>query len=169
MFCPQCGQQQNSNTVRFCSRCGFALDTVSELLTDGGASKALRRGVWQGAMLMLMVFGIVGAPVLAYILTHDWVRFRFIPICMFLSFMAALARILYALIFEGQHSRFKQGSLPPGKVAADAQFGSGERYAAITPAQSVPVGVWREQVSTAEVQPLSVAESTTKLLENEPE
>src|SRR2546423_8942635 len=35
MFCPQCGQQQ-ANEVRFCSRCGFPLAGVNELLLRGG-------------------------------------------------------------------------------------------------------------------------------------
>ena len=36
MFCPQCGQQQVSGTVRFCSRCGFPMDGVIQLLSTGG-------------------------------------------------------------------------------------------------------------------------------------
>src|ERR1051326_5158826 len=36
MFCPQCGQQQVTGVVRFCSRCGFPLDGVLHLLNSGG-------------------------------------------------------------------------------------------------------------------------------------
>ena len=32
MFCPQCGQQQVSGEMRFCSRCGFPLGGVIQLL-----------------------------------------------------------------------------------------------------------------------------------------
>ena len=36
MHCPQCGQQQVSEETKFCSRCGFQLGIVSELLRHGG-------------------------------------------------------------------------------------------------------------------------------------
>ena len=163
MFCPVCGQQQPSNSIRFCSRCGFSLDSVSELLTDGGASKALRKGVRQGVILMLSA--IVLAPLLGYILTHDTVRARFIPYCMFLFFIAALMRILYALFIEGNPSRGKART-STGSFAG--QLGANAREAALPPGQTIPMAGWHERVTTAEVvQPPSVAESTTKLLENE--
>ena len=36
MFCPQCGQQQVSQETRFCSRCGFQMGLVAQLLAYGG-------------------------------------------------------------------------------------------------------------------------------------
>jgi len=36
MHCPRCGQQQVSDQTKFCSRCGFQLGLVSELLMNGG-------------------------------------------------------------------------------------------------------------------------------------
>ena len=36
MHCPKCGQQQISEQTRFCSRCGFQLGFVAELLANGG-------------------------------------------------------------------------------------------------------------------------------------
>src|SRR6187402_1646964 len=36
MHCPRCGQQQISDQTKFCSRCGFQLGIVSELLENGG-------------------------------------------------------------------------------------------------------------------------------------
>ena len=36
MHCPRCGQQQVSNDTKFCSRCGFQLGLVAELLANGG-------------------------------------------------------------------------------------------------------------------------------------
>ena len=35
MYCPQCSQEQVSDQVRFCSRCGFQLNVVKELLAAG--------------------------------------------------------------------------------------------------------------------------------------
>ncbi len=36
MFCPRCGQEQISEETRFCSRCGFMLTIVSEVVANGG-------------------------------------------------------------------------------------------------------------------------------------
>src|SRR5215213_5239671 len=36
MHCPRCGQQQVSEDIKFCSRCGFPLGLVSEILAHGG-------------------------------------------------------------------------------------------------------------------------------------
>ena len=36
MHCPRCGQQQISDQTKFCSRCGFQLGLVVELLENGG-------------------------------------------------------------------------------------------------------------------------------------
>lgn len=43
MFCPKCSQQQVSDSVRFCSRCGFRLNAVKELL-DQEEALATREG-----------------------------------------------------------------------------------------------------------------------------
>lgn len=37
MFCPKCGHQQIGNEVKYCSRCGFYLGMVAELLVLDGA------------------------------------------------------------------------------------------------------------------------------------
>src|SRR5687768_17032742 len=36
MHCPRCGQLQASEQTKFCSRCGFQLGLVAELLAHGG-------------------------------------------------------------------------------------------------------------------------------------
>ena len=36
MHCPKCGQQQITEQTRFCSRCGFQLGFVAQLLENGG-------------------------------------------------------------------------------------------------------------------------------------
>jgi len=42
MYCPKCGQQQASEQARFCSRCGFQLSAVTELLVCNGAPAAMQ-------------------------------------------------------------------------------------------------------------------------------
>ena len=36
MYCPRCSQQQASEETKFCSRCGFPLGLVAEILAHGG-------------------------------------------------------------------------------------------------------------------------------------
>lgn len=36
MFCPKCSQQQISEDIKFCSRCGLPLGVVSEVVGQGG-------------------------------------------------------------------------------------------------------------------------------------
>jgi uncharacterized membrane protein YvbJ len=38
MFCPKCGQQQLSEETKFCSRCGFLLTAVWDLVSNNGLS-----------------------------------------------------------------------------------------------------------------------------------
>jgi hypothetical protein len=72
MFCPQCGHRQVSNEMRFCSRCGLPLDTVTDLL-DGSAKTLQRKkrevtgiSLMMATVLMLtnfiIVFGAITLP-----------------------------------------------------------------------------------------------------------
>src|ERR1043165_7605677 len=85
MFCPQCGQQQVSGVTRFCSRCGFPLDGVVQLLNHGGLLPVLRdpdepvpvsarrKGVKQGGLLFLS--GALIVPILGLLASFSNVVF----------------------------------------------------------------------------------------------
>ena len=72
MFCPQCGHQQLSNEMRFCSRCGLSLGLATDLLpTSGNQLQREKRelmgvGLMMATVLMLvnffLVFGLVTLP-----------------------------------------------------------------------------------------------------------
>ena len=176
MHCPQCGQQQISGEVRFCKSCGFPLDGVRELLASGGISSTIeteshkprqsprRQGVRQGVMLFFMfmvsvpLYGLIGKPVYA------------LPP---LFLMAGLMRILYAVIFqEGAPRKKKQDSSPPyvAPITTD-QSGTEGSGSALPPAQSVPVTAFnaRRGDTREMVNPPSVTEHTTKLLNESPD
>lgn len=120
MFCPQCGQQQVSSDVRFCSRCGFLLTAVTGLLATGGVlpaapSDALRetprrRGLRQGTMMFLI--GLVLTPVIAILAGPGPARAfprALIPLSGIIFIFGGFLRMLYALIFEeGSLLRQKQ-------------------------------------------------------------
>src|SRR4029078_9453233 len=75
MYCPACGQQQISAETRFCSRCGFLLSGIAEVMSHGGvvpgATEAgntfspRRRGLMQGLFIFLFEFLLV--PIVAMI------------------------------------------------------------------------------------------------------
>lgn len=59
MYCPKCGQQQVSEEVRFCSRCGFTLASVRASLAVEGETPATpaaapHRDINSGVALMLV-------------------------------------------------------------------------------------------------------------------
>ena len=61
MFCPNCGQQQATEQMRFCSRCGFPLGLVSEILANGGFLPQLaglndKKGCLRGAKFFSLVW-----------------------------------------------------------------------------------------------------------------
>lgn len=175
MYCPQCGQQQVSDELRFCSRCGFQLGGVTQLLATGGElpglykgdNKKLRspraQGVRQGMMVIFIAMVLI--PLSELFKPHG----EILPVTLM---MAGLMRILYAAIFQEGSMRRKKldgASSPYVPPALPRQMSvEGERGGALPPAQSVPVsGYSVRRVETAEIaQPSSVTEHTTKLLDN---
>src|SRR5215213_11796571 len=115
MYCPQCGQEQASSEMRFCSRCGFPLGGVTDLLARGGvtATPAQRgrtgpqvRGLsprqkGTRAGLMQMLSGLLVVPVIA-ILSHNifgWQQL-IVPLAALITFVGGLLRIIYARLYE---------------------------------------------------------------------
>jgi hypothetical protein len=176
MHCPQCGQQQISGEVRFCKSCGFPLDGVRELLTSGGISLTIekesdkpgqsprRKGVRQGVVLLFIM--MVLAP-LTMLLGRQG---NFLPP---MFFLAGIMRILYAVIFQEGAPRKNQlpsntlANVVPGTID---QLGTATRGTALPPAQSVPITAFnaRRGDTREMVNPPSVTEHTTKLLNDSP-
>jgi hypothetical protein len=176
MHCPQCGQQQISGEVRFCKSCGFPLDGVRELLASGGISSTIekeshkprqsprRQGVRQGVILLFIMMALMP---LTMILGRQG---NFIP-PMFL--IAGIMRILYAVIFQEGAPRKKQhvNTLPDMASGTTEQLGTATRGTALPPARSLPVTAFNaRRADTKEmVNPPSVTEHTTKLLNESPD
>lgn len=180
MFCPNCGQERNSQETSFCSRCGFLLTGTSELLLTGGVIPQIQstdtvkhisprtRGVKQGLFIFLLTFLVV--PLVAMI-SVALGRDRWgIAISAVLFAVGGLLRMAYALMFE---------STSPGgqTLEENVQVGSPgllnhSSATALPPQQSIqasayvspPAGNWRD---TNDLQPTSVTESTTKLFEKD--
>jgi hypothetical protein len=178
MFCPQCGQQQVTASLRFCSRCGFPLEAVLQVLASGGllpsfpgeVSKGVsprRRGVKQGATLLLL--GMILVPLLGVLNSFNAGNLFDIltPMAAIFFFLGGLMRMLFAALFEEGAPRYRPMVPSYAPPPMPAQFQGPPRASALPPAQ-VPPPVWRARPNTAEiVQRPSVTEGTTRLLDKD--
>lgn len=176
MHCPHCGQQQVSDVIRFCSRCGFPLEGTIQLLANGGLLPVYqvpqetgemsprRKGVRQGAMMFLA--GVVVVPVLAVLDSYTTLPLTMlVALAALILFLGGVMRMLFAGIFEeGAKYQMVPGAyLPP--PANPAQLGNPARVAALPPPAIPAAPSWRPQPVTGElVRPSSVTEHTTRLL-----
>lgn len=182
MFCPHCGQQQAAAEMRYCSRCGFPLGVISEVLAHGGVLatsvqdsqgrglSARQRGVRQGAMLMLSAMLIVPLMVFAVLLTGIDKLIPLVPLSAIFCVVGGFIRIAYALMFEDAGPQTARPASIPSMPLPASQLSAPARGPALPPAQATPVTDWRRRQETAEIfQPPSVTENTTKLLERKDE
>lgn len=178
MFCPSCGQQQTSEETKFCSRCGFLLTGVWELIAKGGLSSQIgaspennkisprRKGLKQGGQLVAL--GLIVVPLLVIISIVFHIDPALVIIISILSFWGGILRMLYARIFESKN---------PNEINVEqhvlrrAKSLFGKKPEALPP-QSISVssyapsatGNWR---NTKDLIESSVTEKTTRLLEND--
>jgi hypothetical protein len=177
MFCLRCGQQQATDALRFCSRCGFPLEGAMMLLANGGMLphylplegeqkvSARKRGVKQGALIFLL--GVVLVP--AFGVLFGWTDINlfgfFAALAAVLCFLGGPLRMLFAALFEeGAPTRpfiapssYAAPAIPPPPAA---------RVSALPPAAVNPESQWRPRPQTAEIlQPPSVTDHTTRLLD----
>lgn len=185
MFCPTCGQQQISEETRFCSRCGFLLTGVAELIDNGGAfPQALqpqqqskpkkdsprKRGIKQGLFIFLLSFLVV--PLTAIFTIAIDAREPFlVAIAAILLTVGGLLRMAYALMFESNEP-YGGATLEENAFNAAQNFlGKNKSAAALPPQQSIPTstyvpptaGNWRDTNDLNATS--SVTENTTKFLD----
>ena len=181
MYCPRCGQQQATDSMRFCSRCGFSMEGTMQLLAHGGmlpvyqppaGEKTIsprRKGVKQGALLMLI--GVLLVPILGIMANFAPGRLEnvfafFCAISAIICFLGGPLRMLFAAIFE-------EGA-PTPRYATHTSYPPAIPQARVSalpppPAAANPANQWRQRPQTAEINPpASVTDSTTQLLNREP-
>lgn len=125
MYCPKCGQQQTSEQVRFCSRCGFALDGVKACLADDVEAGAIsahprQRNINVGVMLMFL-----GALIVSWITFDN----RIEPTGGFLLLGAAFTSLLLFArpLMQAAYKLLSWEEPPPGQLSArrkEMSFGS---------------------------------------------
>jgi hypothetical protein len=180
MHCPKCGQQQVSEEIRFCSRCGLPLTDVAAVVSNDGVipgrvqakSSARTRGLKQGFFLVL--FSLLILPLAAIITVVNNAEPFIAAAAFFLTMVAGLLRMAYAALFESGESgsatieenliaktdkvikRRRQQKVELNPAPAAAEF-----YA--SPEKST----WMDTTELVNTPP-SVTENTTKLLQEEP-
>lgn len=171
MYCPGCGQQQISDEMKFCSRCGLPLSGLAEWLTTSGLpvgrgketqvslSSPRRKGIRRAAKLMFLS-GVLFPILLVLSLVIDEGAPLLIPITIF---FVALVLMLYARLFSEATSPTRNQQTETSGLGAMPQAG------ALPPASSIPMhGVGERRVRTKELaHPPSVTEHTTRLLDKD--
>ena len=182
MFCPSCGQQRVSVATNYCSRCGYLLTGTAELLQVGGniprtspanptRQSARSRGIKQGLFIFLLTFLVV--PIVAIFTVAIDVEPWAVAISAVALFIGGLLRMVYALMFESSTGN-DHDERDDYMAAAASMLRSNPANPGLPPQRSTPVpadlsfraatGTWRE---TRDLEPHSVTEGTTKLLESD--
>lgn len=177
MHCPKCGQQQVSEHTRFCSRCGFLLSGVADVIANNGvipaqqtgftgtAGSAKRRGVKQGVFIFLLTFLIVPLLIMVAMATNDEPFLALLGLILF--GIGGLIRTAYALMFESGVAATASATKPqalPGPIEGRGELPPS--YATPASTYSTPQGAWRD-TNDLQRTPGSVTDNTTKLLEKE--
>ena len=172
MYCPNCGQQQVSDEMRFCSRCGLAFSGLADWLAgnrvpiqrkdepQGPAALSPRRKGMRRAGKLMFFSGVLFPICLIFSLLADEGAFMAFP---FLVFFISLALMLYARLFSDKYAPVIDQS------AQTPALGQSSTRASLPPGATMPMpSTGRQHVRTNElVQPPSVTENTTRLLDNE--
>jgi hypothetical protein len=179
MFCPRCSESQANDEAQFCSKCGFSIKAVKQLVDADGKINIedelspRQKGIRQGAKLILLSLILLPALVLLSALfpgndrlvesSPDSTIFDQVGLVIIWTlFLAGAARIAYAFAFE------KSASVVIIKANAEfpseepASFQPNEARQALPPSQSVPAssyGKWKQ--TTRELFEIPRAEKKT--------
>jgi len=175
MYCPRCSQEQLSEETKFCSRCGFSLGLVEEILANGGflpqlaelgkKKKFTRRNGKILALFWTLFFLLILLPVLDTLKLKD-----FAGIAVALGCGGGLMILLASIFYLPKVPQSL--TLPPSETGdLNTHNLSGAASNALPPQQSIPVSTyapprqtnWRD---TNDLVP-SVTEGTTKLLKED--
>jgi hypothetical protein len=171
MYCPNCGQQQVSGEMRFCSRCGLALAGLAEWLAGGGLpvkrgdqaqppELSLRRKHIRRAAKLMFFSGVLFPVFLLLAAAIDAGEPLIIPVGVF---FVSLVWMVYSLLF------IDKTAPAISQAAQPLAFGSVPARGSLPPAANNPIpNIGRQQVRTNELaQPPSVTDHTTRLLDND--
>lgn len=175
MYCPRCGQEQVSREIRFCSRCGLPLNLVAEVVSYNGTLPQLEELAKSKSLFTRrngLIFTLFWFLFFVFILTP---LFGIADIDEMAGVAAILGTMGGLILMIASFTLLKKE--PKLNKSANPRFAQSEvrnlneaRQSALPPQQSIPVssyapppaGSW--QSNTEDLQPTSVTEDTTKLL-----
>lgn len=179
MHCPRCGQQQSSEETKFCSRCGFPLGLISEVLSHGGFLPQLAdlhksKSWW--TKKHGVIFSVFWFMFFLFILTPFWGILgvdKFAGMSAIIGIFGGLMWLIAALVFlkSSKGNQFVPMNQMPNNQP-HSLYGANQSQYALPPQQSIPAsnyapptpGSWRETNDL--VQPSSVTDETTRMLKN---
>lgn len=177
MYCPKCNQQQASDEMRFCSRCGFPLTVVAHLLAHDGvlvlsggnqkkkAHSSRSKIISESAYLTLVSWSVAFAA--TFLINYGGpleVAAKIAAVNFFLLGMVGLIRFLYGffLVADSTDAQLQDGSSERSLLDQTARR-------ALPPQQSPAVSDYSPRANTKEMVPQpSVTENTTRLLDEPP-
>lgn len=182
MYCPRCGQQQISDQTKFCSRCGFLLALVGDVLQNNGtlpelealnqAPKGLftRRNGILFSVIWFMFFLLIMTPFWGIADVEEMAA-----LCAVLGIFGGLIFLITSLVVLKKPTKSSPSYQPihvPQQQPATL-YGAPQHPA--LPAQQMipaneytaPQGSWRTPDTGEFAVPGSVTDSTTKLLTKE--
>lgn len=178
MFCPKCSQPQSSDTVRFCSRCGFELSAVKSLINGEEMPEAplvkphvagavqRKKDMTKGALLMFLSAFVIAAVTVDMPRSHSSRIFFLVIAWLALTLFINLGPLVRYFFGHDALSSARDNFLMRrlAKMSRSIRSFKGEK--ALPPSQSRPVEAFGAQaVNTGEMlTPPSVTDHTTNLL-----
>lgn len=179
MHCPRCGQQQISTETKFCSRCGFQLGLIPELIANNGTLPQLAELYQQKQSWFTRKNGVVFTAL--WFITWVMMIPIFIAIAggeeeaaavLAFGFFSSIMLLILSLGFlKKTQKTISIAALEAHQMQATGLYGSTPNQHALPPQQSIsvesysaPQGSWRTPDTGEFTRPGSVTDSTTKLL-----
>lgn len=179
MFCPRCSQEQVSEETKFCSRCGFPLGLVAEILLHGGflpQLAVLQKGKKLFTRRNGLFFALFWFMIFAMILTPIWAAAdveELAAICAVLGTVGGMIFVISSFAFlkkEPKNTENFTQELPNRETQNLYQ----PQHTALPPQKTQPAqnytspaNPWKAPDTGSLVQPHSVTDNTTKLLEKD--
>ncbi len=182
MFCPRCSQQQISEETKFCSRCGFPLGLVSEILAHGGFLPQLaelyrskkfftRRNGLIFALFWFLIFVLILTPLFGIFDAPDGL----VGAVALLGSVGSLIMVIASfLLLSKEPTKYEMPNRELPNQAVNNLHAN--QQTALPPMQSQtaqsyapPANSWKAPNTGELARPGSVIENTTKLLQKEKE
>ncbi|MEO6391093.1 MAG: hypothetical protein ABIP75_04520 [Pyrinomonadaceae bacterium] len=171
MFCPQCSQAQTNLELKFCSRCGFPLHGVKDLMANGGEltsqitrdgirAKAVRRFV-QG--LAIIICSLMFGGVLKVLGREYGFSGLIGELTILIGFLIGALRLLTAMVLPLSRisSKRLESTMPKGSTTIDGV----SRTPMLSDAKTRPIG-YEPPLEREPVLVPSVTEHTTRSLDS---